>query len=121
MKPFAFLFTVLVITNISCRMPASHLGNAVYTGKIINSMCGNITVQCTSGEKIGQMGWINDSDPNHAVYDNVFKVANPCTWGKKSSSDNIKFRLVPSSPQTCAECMAWVATPDVAYSIQVIE
>jgi hypothetical protein len=122
MKQLTLIFSLLLFAGASCKkMPTSHFGNTVYSGKIVNSICGSITVQCTSDETLGQMNWTDASDPDRKVYNNVFKVANPCTWGKNSASKNIQFKMVAPSTQNCVQCMALGATPDVAYSIQVIE
>jgi hypothetical protein len=84
-------------------------------------VCGNITVQVIDGSSLGQMGWVVPNDPNNTVYNNVFKVANNCTWGKTKSSDTIKFRITTLGSQDCVQCLAYAPTPDTAYSIKVLK
>ncbi|MBX2907342.1 MAG: hypothetical protein KF744_14955 [Taibaiella sp.] len=82
-------------------------------------MCGNIAIRVTDGTLKGQMNWRRDGDST--VYDNVFRVANPCTWGWDRKSNDVSFMIVAPQPQTCMQCMAWTATPDTAYHIVIVK
>jgi hypothetical protein len=111
---------ILLLTTNSCQkkyydVPVYH------TGRIIRSVCGNITVQFTDGVPYGQMGWKDPWDTAHAPYDHVFRVANPCTWnaGGLTPGDEMYFKFVKTSVQNCIQCLAWAPTPDTAYSIEV--
>lgn len=90
-----------------------------YQGKVLFDVCGNIAVQFTDGTARGQMGWRRDGDS--IVYNNVFRVANPCTWGWDGRNNDIVFTFVAPVPQQCAQCLAWTATPDIAYNIRVVK
>ncbi len=95
--------------------------NTIHTGKVLMGYCGQFTVQFTDGSTLGQMGWAVPYDSAGAVYNNVFRVGNPCTWGKTKESDIIRFQFTKPVAQQCAQCMAWIATPDTTYNIEVIE
>lgn len=71
---------------------------------------------------LGQFAWADPMDSGK-VYDRVFKVANPCTWGKTDTVSNIKFRFIApnSTSQNCVMCLAFTSTPDTAYHIRVVE
>ncbi len=93
----------------------------IHSGKILMGYCGNFTVQFTDGSPLGQVGWAVPYDSAGRVYNNVFRVGNPCSWGKTKESDIIRFRFTHPVAQQCVQCMAWIATPDTAYDIEVIE
>ena len=109
----------LVVSNSSC---CKKVAGPIHTGRVLNAVCGSITVQFTDGAPYGQNGWVNPASSYSygAPYDHVFKVANPCTWGGPSTGSVIHFRFVPVSVQDCALCKAFAPTPDTAYSIEVI-
>ena len=95
----------------------------LYSGKVVKSMCGHIMVQfANESVSLGQFGWADPMDSGK-VYDRVFKVANPCTWGKKDTTSNILFRLIApdGGGQNCVMCLAFTSTPDTAYYIRVVE
>lgn len=116
------LFSAVFISFVACRKH-KHIDPAskVYVGKVLRDVCGNITVQFTDGTPLGQIGWIDEFDTTSS-YNNVFAVANPCTWGKKRTNEVIKFRILRSgTPQSCVTCLAYAPVPDTAYHILVIE
>lgn len=90
-----------------------------HKGRVLFDVCGNIAVQCTDGPPKGQMGWRHGGDST--VYNNVFRVANPCTWGWDGTNKDITFTFSVEEPQKCALCLAWTATPDSAYFIHVLK
>lgn len=109
----------LIVFCFACNRPDDKINpSGIYQGRIINSVCGNITVQFTDGAPLGQKSWTNPADS--VCLNNVFRVANPCNWGGANGDVNIHFRIVPLSPQTCMQCQAWAPTPDTAYSIVVL-
>jgi hypothetical protein len=89
-----------------------------YNGTILFEMCGNIAVRFTDGTAMGQMNWRRDGDST--VYNNVFRVANPCTWGWDGKTNDVTFVMTTAKPQQCVQCMAWTATPDTAYHILIL-
>ena len=116
------LCAILSVAGFCCKKPGTKFYFTSYKGHIIRALCGNITVQCTSGENIGQMGWIDSSNASRPVYDNVFKVGNPCDWEWDGKTMDIAFRIVSVKPQNCAQpmCLVWVPTPRVTYPIVVV-
>jgi hypothetical protein len=121
------IFSVLGVSMLhlsACsRRCTEDVAGPVFTGKVVKSMCGHIMVQfANESVTLGQFGWADPMDSGK-VYDRVFKVANPCTWGKKDTASNITFRLIApnSAGQNCAMCLAFTSTPDTAYHISVVE
>jgi len=112
------LCALLLVSATACQKKAYRQGT-VHTGKVLRAMCGNVMVQLTDGSLPGQSGWHDPYDSAQA-YDHVFKVANSCTWGGAEVNSIIRFRLVPATPQGCAQCMAYVPVPDTAYSIEIV-
>jgi hypothetical protein len=115
---------ISVILLSACgRTRIHHIDPPVYSGKVVKSLCGNIMVQFTDDRvKFGQMGWEDPMDSG-MVYDRVFSVANPCTWGKYDTTSNIAFRLIAPDPSAlnCVMCQAYTSTPDTAYHIIVLQ
>jgi hypothetical protein len=114
------LSSFLILSSATCKKTNSSTGT-IHTGKVLYSLCGNIAVQFTDGASLGQVNWSNPSDTTHTPYSNVFRVANPCTWGGAQANSNIRFRFVPVAAQNCVQCMAYIATPDTAYNIQIVQ
>lgn len=114
---FILSAAALLLFTGSCRKTAT---GPIYTGKIIQGICGQITVQFTDGTPLGQNGWINESDDKKTKYDRVFRIANPCDIGNNPDSGSFRFHIVPLRPQNCAQCLAYVATPDTAYAIEIV-
>lgn len=117
-------FLVLPLFVLSCATkptpPRPSGGNLQqYRGKVLFDMCGNIAIQFTDGTLRGQMGWRRDGDST--VYNNVFRVSNPCTWRWDGRNNDITFTFAPPEPQQCMQCMAWTATPDSAFAIHVLK
>jgi len=116
-------FFVLPLFILSCAtappQPPSAGNSHQYKGKVLFDMCGNIAVQFTDGTARGQMGWRRDVDST--VYNNVFRVSNPCTWGWDGKNNDVTFAFTAQVPQQCVQCMAWTATPDTAFSIRVLK
>jgi hypothetical protein len=116
-----FFYAVVLLFFASCQKhdyPVN--GSHLHTGRVIGSMCGNITVQLTDGSPYGQNGWSSPISSNSAKYDHVFRVGNPCNWGGGELNSIVNFRFVPASAQTCVLCMVFVPTPDTTYYIEVI-
>lgn len=113
----------LLLLAVSCnkRKHCTPPITEVHTGKVLMGYCGNFTVQFTDGSPLGQVGWAVPYDSAGRVYNNVFRVGNPCTWGKTKESDIIRFRFTNPVAQQCVQCLAWIATPDTTYNIEVIE
>jgi|GEM_PF-6202310 len=113
----------LSVMSVSCNKerPSSphspYSPGRVYTGRVIVDMCGNIAVQFTDGTPKGQMGWSDGT----RTYDNIFKVANSCTWRGDAAREDVRFRFVSEEAQDCYVCAVFVPLPDTAYSIQVID
>lgn len=117
------IFGLVMLQLCACSRNGVEAPERVYAGKVVKDVCGNIMVQFTNESvTFGQFGW-NDPMDSGKVYDRVFKVANPCTWGKRDTSSNIVFRLIApnSTGQNCAMCLAFTSTPDTAYHIKVVE
>ena len=120
---FSVLGVIMLHLGACSRRCTEYVEAPVFTGKVVKSMCGHIMVQFTNGSvALGQFGWADPMDSGK-VYDRVFKVANPCTWGKTDTSSNIAFRLIApnSAAQNCFMCLAFTSTPDTAYYIRVVE
>ena len=91
-----------------------------YRGTVLFDVCGNITVQFSDGTRRGQMGWRTNVDT--FVHNNVFRVANPCTWGWDGQSREIRFAMVMGPEiNRCVQCLGWMMTPDTAYNIRVLK
>ncbi len=103
---------------LSCKKPTAPVAGRLYSGRIINSICGQTTIQFTDGATFGQNGWVDGT----TTYNHVFKVANPCNWntGNGPLTDIIKFYFTAPSAQNCMLCMAAGHTPDTAYNIQYV-
>ena len=112
------LFPVLAVLIIatSCRKPTTTTTGPSHTGRIINSICGQITVQFTDGSSLGQNGWVDKG----TTYNHVFAIADPCNWNESGiiPGDTIRFTIVPPKVQNCVLCMAIGHIPDTAYSIE---
>lgn len=121
MRYYIFLFPVLsLFFSISCtKKSAPPAIGHVYTGRIINSICGQTTVQFIDGSSFGQGGWVEGP----FTYNNVFKIANPCNWNPENSkvTDTIRFYFVETSVQNCTLCLALGHTPDTAYNIRYVK
>lgn len=118
MKAVIVFFAAVLVVSCGKSHRDNIVSPTIYQGKVLKSVCGNIAVQVTDGSTIGQSSWLDPSDS--IEYVNVFKVANPCNCGPVTSGSTIRFRLVPPSPQTCAQCLIWVPVPDTAHSIVVV-
>lgn len=118
MKAVILFFAAVLAISCGKRHDDNVVSARVYQGRVLKAVCGNIAIQLTDGSAIGQSSWL---DPTDSIeYVNVFKVANPCNCGPVNAGSIIRFRLVPPLPQTCAQCLAWVAVPDSARSIVVV-
>jgi hypothetical protein len=105
------------------RKYTENVAPPIFTGKVVKSICGHVMVQFVNDSvALGQFGWADPMDSGK-VYDRVFKVANPCTWGKTDTASNISFRLIApnGAGQNCTMCLALTSTPDTAYYIRVVE
>lgn len=125
MKPLlSSLFILSILGYGACKKPHYPSVPPVYsdyhTGKVLNAVCGNITVQFTDGSPLGQNNWYNPTSSYSANYNHVFRVANPCTWSGDQAGTDIRFRFVQPQVQTCALCMLYAPTPDTAYNIEVV-
>lgn len=118
MKAIILFFAAVLAISCGKRHNDNVVSARVYQGKVLKAACGNIAIQLTDGSTIGQSYWLDPSDS--IEYANVFKVANPCNCGPITAGNNIRFRLVPPSPQNCAQCLMWVPVPDSARSIVVV-
>jgi hypothetical protein len=90
-----------------------------YNGRIINSICGQTTVQITDSTTLGQSNWVDYG----TTYNHVFRVENPCNWNPDgiAYSSSIRFVIVAYTVQNCVLCLAAGHTPDIAYSIQLVK
>lgn len=91
-------------------------GGEVLTGKlIINGPCEHYVIQLQKGTIDTaniELSWY-DSD-NDTTYNNVFTVANYCSFGNYGlqKGDVFTFKIDPDSPaQECPICQIFVATP----------
>lgn len=112
------LASLIFVTSCVKKSATPPPDTVIRTGKVINSICGNTTIQFTDGSPYGQMGWQPEGDS--IVYNHVFRVANPCNVGDLIVNSTVRFRFVPASPQNCVQCMAWGPTPNTAYNIQIL-
>lgn len=121
MKIHTVLFALsLSVAAVSCgkKSVPNPMDNRLYYGKILKNACGQIAIQVTDGSGIGERGW-NDEGK---VYNNVFSVANSCTWRPKNgTSEDICFRFVTPKPQNCYQCLMYVHVPETSFHIQVLE
>lgn len=118
-NPFFMRYSILLagllvaIIFTACRRQADF--GPVYSGKVIKNVCGNIVVQVTDAG-FGEAVWDDDGKR----YKNVFTVDNPCNWNPYGvTSENIRFRIVHASPQSCAQCLMLASVPDTRYNILV--
>ena len=114
MKIFSFLLLAICLCNIHCEKNSS-LG-PVLTGKlIVNGPCSHYVIQLEKGTIDSEhitATWL-DHD-NDSIYNNVFTVANYCTFGNYGlqKGDVITFQVDPNPPaQTCAICLIAVDVP----------
>lgn len=117
------LISLSLLLFSACRKGGIEVPERQYTGKVVKDVCGHIMVQFTNESvTMGQNGWADPMDSGK-VYDRVFKVANPCTWGKKDTVSVFTFRFIApdNSAFNCANCLAFTSTPDTAYHIQIVK
>lgn len=118
MKALITLFAAVFLISCGKRTKDVSIPSKIYQGKVLKSVCGNIVIQVTDGSSFGQTYWLDPSDS--IEYTNVFRVANPCNCGPVTDGADIRFRIVPPSPQTCVQCLIWVPVPDAAHAVLVL-
>jgi hypothetical protein len=106
------------LTSIGCRK--TEPPRTIYKGVVIYNICGNIVIQATGAEAIGENNWTDNNNAVKPVLDHVFKVANPCEFGTQSQGDTISFEIVSQRPQNCAQCLIYIETPATAYPIRIV-
>ena len=114
MKTLFILFLFSTLCCVQCKKAT--VGGEVLTGKlIINGPCEHYVIQLQKGTVDTthiELSW-HDSD-NDSTYNNVFTVANSCSFGNYGlqKGDVFTFEINPNVPaEYCAICQIYVATP----------
>lgn len=114
MKGLLFLFVTICLINIQCKKNITSA--PVLTGKlIINGPCEHYAIQLIKGniDTANIVASWFDQD-NDSTYNNVFTVANYCTFGNNGlqKGDVFTFQIDQNiAPQTCPICLIFVAVP----------
>lgn len=120
-KILAILGVTIAISGVmSCGKSGD---GPVFKGRILTSTCDYITVQIADKySPYGQDGWSYNNGTTTKKYDNVFRIANPCTYNPDgfSINDTFSFRFTGSTTQNCGSCLAVGPVPDTSYNIRVI-
>lgn len=114
------MLPILAISIRSCKKRETATVVS-YKGIVLYNVCGNVVLQTIGPNNFGENNWTDNNNPDHPVYNHVFTVANACSFGMHSSGDTINFTIVAPEPQTCAQCLIYVATPETSYPIRVIK
>jgi hypothetical protein len=114
MKLLLILLPVICLCNVHCKKDTPT--DTAYTGKlIVNGACDHYVIQVTSGNIDTAnivASWV-DTD-NDSTYNNVFAVANYCSFGVNGlqKGDVFTFTIDPNEmTQTCPICAIAVAVP----------
>lgn len=114
MKTLFILFLFSALCCVQCKKTI--LSGKVLTGKlIINGPCEHYVIQLQKGTIDTaniESSWYDPS--NDTTYQNVFTVANYCSFGNYGlqKGDVFTFEIDPDSPaQECPICYIFVATP----------
>jgi len=116
-----FLILSVVFSMYLCRCSKDEAPALVYKGIVVYNVCGNVVIQASGADKIGEDGWTDTNDPSKPVYDHIFKVANPCEFGGYSQGDTISFVVSKPKAHQCMQCEIYVATPVTSYPIKVVK
>ena len=116
------LAAILTITIVGCKAPAHQLvANTVFTGRIVNGLCGFVTILVIGSKSLGETGWSDAADKSHKVFDYVFRLGNPCSAGLIAAvGDTFRFQVIEPHAEDCTQCMAFANTPATTYSIVVV-
>jgi hypothetical protein len=115
-----FPVLLLFLLNVSCNK--NNLPEGRFAAKLVASLCSHYVVEITDSrfQKTG-MDW---KDGTGKQYNNVFTVKNYCDFGKAGLKTGDRFTaiLVDSATQAgCAVCLAYMETPPLQLTIQVVE
>lgn len=114
------LLLLLLFPLSLCQCTKKEPPAVLYKGVVLYSVCGNVVIQTSGPDRIGENNWTDKNDPNLPRYDHVFTVANACEFGVYSQGDTIGFVLTKPRAQQCAQCEIYVDKPARAYPIRVI-
>ncbi len=86
-------------------------------GKVVRISCASFVVQVLNRDSIGTYGWRDVG--GHTVYNNVFRVGNPCKIGQLFNGDEIYFTIADSlTEKNCVTCMMYDAPPDKVLQLE---
>ncbi|NDC41252.1 MAG: hypothetical protein EBZ77_06850 [Chitinophagia bacterium] len=116
------LLLPLLAMLMACHSTTNNLlTDTVYTGRVVNATCGNITIQVTGNRTFGENGWTDKSSSQQKVYDHVFRLGNPCDAGLSAvQNDTFHFQVINPKPQNCVSCAQLGYTPQTTCSIQLV-
>lgn len=114
------ILLLLLMPLYLCQCTKKETPAVVYKGVVLYNVCGNVVIQTSGNETIGENNWTDNNDPNHPRYDHVFSVSNACEFGVYGQGDTVDFVLTKPRAQQCAQCELYVYKPATAYPIRVI-
>ncbi len=92
-------------------------------GKVIHSSCATKVVQILDPNyyNLGQATW--QQSANMPVYNNVFEIANRCSFDTMGVKDGDEFYFIITSngENGCAICALWDNPPSVKQKIEVVK
>ena len=114
-----FILLLAIFGLFSCKKSTD---GTIITGKVVYRSCASIVVQVTDSSHfyLGENGW--QQKPNKGVYDNVFTVANTCSFGPTKEGQSFTFTVLPRNPNPgdCVVCALYDNPPAKKHAIKVI-
>lgn len=103
---------VLFTAGLNCHPKSS----ACLRAKVIRISCASFVVQVLNKDSVGSYGWRDIG--GHGIYNNVFRVSNPCNIGPWARGEEFSFTINDSLKQKeCATCRMYDAPPEKSYLI----
>ncbi len=117
------VLSILIITSAlpACKKKTASLPTGTYKGIVVFNICSQAMIQTLGPYYLGEETWVSGTAPGSTVYHHVFAVQNGCQFGNRSAGDTINFKVISPEVQNCIHCMMFVAVPDSAYAIQVVD
>jgi hypothetical protein len=112
----------LALSTDTCK--SKQKGEAANKAKLeIKGICSNYTLRLLEGDLDRSMITANWTDETtNKSYQNVFGLANPCTFPASiEEGDEFYFVIDSSGKKDCAVCMAFYPTPPTKLHIKVVD
>ncbi|MEO6915707.1 MAG: hypothetical protein ABI151_08725 [Chitinophagaceae bacterium] len=115
MKMFLPFITLLIFSGFVCNKKV----DGCLKAKVLRVSCASFVVQVLNQDSIGSYGWKDIS--GNGVYNNVFRVSNPCKIGMWAKGEEFYFKINDTlKAQDCVACMMYDAPPEKSYMISAV-